>query len=117
MKVRVYYNLIKKCWSVQHKGKVIFHLPEVELTNVSFKVLESGRQRVLKEKRKNVHAYVIGDFSVASKHTNTYTHPVTYNPYKSSSFVYKGTDKPVTETFKRVLCAKDKLVYPINTFP
>lgn len=66
MRVFVYFNLHKKCWSIRamegnQKGRVIAHAQAVELANCTFKVSEAGRQRVLREKRKNVHAGVVGD--------------------------------------------------------
>ena len=81
-----------------HKGKVIAHVDEIQLRNVTFRVRESGRQRVLLEKRKNVHAFIIGDWDtnhtvVMSKRT-----PISYNPYKNQSFVYQETQEPITST-------------------
>ena len=63
MKVKVYYNLHKKCYSIvslekENYGRVIKHENYVPLTNAQFKVSEKGRQRVLREQKKNVHAYV-----------------------------------------------------------
>jgi hypothetical protein len=54
------------CWSVKslegdHKGKVIAHVDNIIVANPTFKVSEAGRQRVFKEKRKNVHAGVVGE--------------------------------------------------------
>ena len=65
MKVRVYYNLHRKLWSIQSytKGKgwrIVGHASELYLQNVTFRVSEAGRKRVLLQKRKNVHAYAIG---------------------------------------------------------
>jgi hypothetical protein len=64
MKVRVYFNLHKKLLSIQTKvngaWKVISHRQSVSLSDVTFKVSECGRQRVIKNKRKNVHAYICG---------------------------------------------------------
>jgi hypothetical protein len=95
MKVKVYYNLRKKCFSVQHKGIVIAHKDKLVLNNVQFKVSEAGRQRVLKEKRKNVHAYAVGDLCEDFVQLTDKTIDVTYNPYLYSSFVNKKTLKPV----------------------
>ena len=100
-RVQVYYNLHKKCLSVRHKGKVIEHAQEVTLTDARFHVQQAGRERVLKEKRKNVHAYVSGKlketfwFTQAPKYIWTAKQHVTYNPYKYKSFVNKKTLKPV----------------------
>lgn len=54
-----------------------------------------SRERVLRERRKNVHAFLRG--------TPTTDAPpegepgrVTYNPYTSGSFVVVGTNEPIT---------------------
>lgn len=98
MRVRVYYNLNKSCWSVQHylpgKGwRVRQHLQALELRDVTFKVSEAGRQRVIRQKRKNVHAYVIGElvgtqFSVDISNVTR----VRYNPYSGPRFVTTQAD-------------------------
>ena len=53
MKVDVYFNLHKKLLSVRHKGRVIHHSNYVKIINPTFVVSEAGRQRVIREKRKN----------------------------------------------------------------
>ena len=64
MRVHVYRNLQKKCWSVKDpsSGKVFNHVNNLHMHNVEFRVQPAGRDRVLKEKRKNVHAYVTGEW-------------------------------------------------------
>lgn len=100
-KVFVYYNLHKKCWSIkalegENKNKVIHHANEVILFDAKPKVSEAGRQRVLKEQSKNVHAGIVGNlFSIDSKVFKTNDKDfkeITYNPYKYSTFVYKDND-------------------------
>lgn len=99
MKVFVYFNLHKKVWSVkalegERKGRVIQHAVELKLRDVTFKVSEAGRQRVLAEKRKNVHAGVVGyiadDISEFTMHQQ-----VSYNPYKAGHFYNKASGEPV----------------------
>ena len=100
-RVQVYYNLHKKCLSIRHKGKVIEHAQEVTLTDARFHVQQAGRERVLKQKRKNVHAYISGKlkesfwFIQAPKYIWTAKQRVTYNPYKYKNFVDKETLEPV----------------------
>ena len=54
--------------------------------DVKFKVSDAGRKRVLREKKKNVHAYVQG--TIGNLHTaQSSAYNVTYNPYKYESFV------------------------------
>ena len=62
-RVKVYYNLQKDCLSVidAETGLLYCHAHRVELYNAKFRVQLAGRNRVVKEKRKNVHAYIVGD--------------------------------------------------------
>ncbi len=62
-RVKVYYNLQKECLSVidAETGLLYCHAHRVELHNAKFRVQLAGRNRVIKEKRKNVHAYIVGD--------------------------------------------------------
>lgn len=97
MKVKVYYNLHKKTFSVvslekENYGRVINYTDKISLENVTFKVSETGRQRVLREQKKNVHAFVVGYTSDESPSSQV---EVTYNPYRYESFVTKGSNLPV----------------------
>ena len=102
MRVWVYRNLkhgkqSTPLYSVMHKGKVIARKHRVLLSGVKFIVRESGRQRVLKEKRKNVHAFVVGDlvgkegaFGIDENGPDLPCQ-VRYNPYDRGDFVYGKT--------------------------
>lgn len=106
MKVKVYRNLIKKCLSIQHDGKVIMHSDSVTLENVQFKVSEAGRQRVLATGHKNVHAKVVGDFvSLDVEDLGEDTTCVSYNPRKHAFFFEKETGVSVFYADK---CTIDK---------
>lgn len=102
MIVKVYFNLRKKCFSIQHKGKVIAHADTVKLKNVTYKVSEAGRQRVLKERHKNVHAFLVGEW-VHSLSEDFAGIPVTYNPYKYSSFVDAVYEFAITNSKEALL--------------
>lgn len=102
MKVFVYFNLHRKCWSIKalegpRKGRVIAHSSEVLLQDCVFKVSEAGRQRVLRERKKNVHAGVVGTMTRWSQwpHNELPWVAVIYNPYRYSTFVNKRTERPV----------------------
>ena len=84
--VRVYRNLHKQCYSIQQGGIVKCHADKVELYNCTFKVLERGRQRVLREQRKNVHSFVVGKVSstYSAKPCRTM---LFYDPYKSGDWL------------------------------
>ena len=93
-KHKVYYNLHKKCLSIMLKGKVLEHSTEFFLKDVEFRVSQAGRSRVLKEKRKNVHAFVCGTPDDGWP-VDQNERRVTYNPYKYNSFVYSDNQEPV----------------------
>ncbi len=80
-------------FSIRERGRVIERLTSFVAYNVRFKVGEAGRQRVLREQQKNVHAFVVAErYSIASVLTDDLI-PVTYNPYENSTFVCGG--KPI----------------------
>lgn len=83
--VMVYWNIRLDCYSVKQSGKLVAHADQVELRDVTFKVSEAGRQRVLKERRKNVHAFIVGylDEHFAKRCWDV---KIVYNPYKYDSF-------------------------------
>jgi len=101
MRVQVYRNLNQKCLSVMaldgpFKGRVVSWAKTVRLSDCKFVVRPAGRAKVLKEKRKNVHAFVRGDLTWVGVY-NKVGRIATYNPYKNSSFVMKASGKPVSE--------------------
>jgi hypothetical protein len=110
MKVYVYFNLHKKCFSVKslETGRVIDHVMEICLKDCKFKVSEAGRQRVLKQKRKNVHAGVVG-YITNDKNLNGCLTRVTYNPYKYNSFVNLTDEQPIFSAKKVLLSAAPKV--------
>ena len=99
MRVRVYFNLHKKIFSVLDKktGRVSFYAQILTLKNVKFIVKESGRKRVLKDKVKNVHAYIEGDMLNESPINLDLPIKIRYNPYEHESFVIisESGDKPI----------------------
>lgn len=117
MKVFVYRNLHKNCWSIkalegENKGRVIYHAEDVTLTDCTFKVSKAGRERVLRERRKNVHAGVVGQLiktNVPLSHMPQMV-SVTYNPYKYESFVRKYNDFMPVHTASWVHMGRDKSV-------
>ena len=96
-KVFVYKNLHKDCWSVKQDGLVKAHADKLEMWDCSFRVNQKGREKVLKEKRKNVHAGILGRVDDIGGTVMIGTE-VTYNPYKYNSFVDKNTENPVYYT-------------------
>lgn len=95
MKVKVYWNLHRKCYSVQYRGKVIMHTNQIVIYDPEFCVSQSGRQRVLRERRKNVHAFIIGIYDSDFNGDVETSFRVTYNPYKYQNFVFAETEEEV----------------------
>ena len=110
MKVKVYKNLHKNCYSVkasegQFKNKVIFHASSLTLSDVSFKVYENGRKRTIKEKQKNVHAFIEGylESMIVLKGRSIYPSTIdytkgdrlSYNPYRFPYFYVCHSLEPI----------------------
>ena len=101
LKVMVYYNLHKKTFSIQHKGLVVAHADYVKLNDVEFRVRKTGKEKVRDEKRKNVHAFVVGKLEDFCKYPcenlpeESEGNIITYDPYKYDSFVYKDSGEPI----------------------
>lgn len=124
-KVFVYFNLHRHVWSIKclKSGLVIGHAKAVELENCVLKVSEAGRQRVIKEGRKNVHAGVVGilkawngaskdNFIDLTASQGINPELVTYNPYKYETFVLSNNrDVQVLEADHVFLAAKGRKVW------
>ncbi len=105
-KVEVYFNLHKKCWSIRQAGVPVVHSDFVEIKEPQFVVQQGGNARVRREKRKNVHAFVRGYLTERVSIFPKRQKLVTYNPYKHTSFVERGTDEPI--------CSAEYAVLDIN---
>jgi hypothetical protein len=119
--VRVYRNLQRNCWSVQHKGLVVAHATFVRLKNARFIVNQSGYERFLREKRKNVHAFVCGELVSLDEPTSEFSGTeVVYNPRVSNLFhtvskCFKGREYFFSEqeVLKQAFCC-GKTVFVSN---
>lgn len=108
MRVEIYRNLRSKCWSIRDKRTrlVTGHADYVELANCRLRVSEAGRQRVLRTRRKDVHAWIEGDLIVIDGCDGSATEgmvPITYNPYRMATFQRRDTGMPVLTAPRVVL--------------
>lgn len=113
--VKIYKNLHNGLFSVMQNGLVVAHIESFIMNNASFKVNESGRQRVLKEKKKNVHAFIVGtleeinctddDLIISNPHTK-----IRYNPYVSNSFMLGVNSFKINNAAKVYGCVKNGMV-------
>lgn len=97
-KVKVYRNLHKDTYSIVDytSGKVIGYADSITLKQAEFRVSEAGRQRVLRDKQKNVHAFVVGTFVSTTGGPERYE--AYYNPYKTKTFVVRNVSGDIMST-------------------
>jgi len=135
MRVRVYYNLNRAVWSIkamegEHKGRVIGYASSVTLRNAHTVVSEASRQRVLREQRKNVHAYIDGRLEQVSSYQERLmvpprsgylaglrgqTYSLYYNPYHVNHFVWaSSSDSPKGQILPEVYLGMDRKVQAVR---
>lgn len=122
-----YYNLHNECLSARPTGRYgyVKHYQWLIFHGVKFAVQPAGRQKVLRERKKNVHAFVRGEMmswspagkgkkdriidsvvSAENMRADDRFVEVTYNPYKYESFVIKETGQPIYEADKAWIFGK-----------
>ena len=111
MLVSVYYNLTRKIYSVMAQRRVIDHAAQIAIAGVTFKVSEASRQRVIRTKRKTVHAFVCGERVNVVPFDNWV--PISYNPYLLGSFVRCDTGTAITKA-DFVICCAGRKVFAVN---
>ena len=133
---QVYFNLHKRCFSVQQSGRVYAHADGVLLENVRFNVSKAGQRKVRETGRKNVHARVTGypapniginhpasaqgeDTVLLSTQVVNFCrdedgyfiargwHKATYNPYKNDTFVDAVTGEALHDAGKVLMFTRE----------
>jgi hypothetical protein len=118
--VEVYRNLNTGTLSVRRTGKggKVFSRPLVAFVRDPKLVVQpAGRERVLKEKRKNVHAFVRGEHVRPAdvplellrefhRRSSKLWRKAVYNPYDAPTFVDTMTRQPVTEASYAVVTTR-----------
>jgi hypothetical protein len=89
--IKIFRNLTKKgiWYSIQQAGLTVAHSTDITICEAKFYVNEKARLRVVKNKRKEFHAYIEG--MVINKVISGLQ--VKYNPYLHNSFI-KRSVKP-----------------------
>ena len=101
--VDVYRNLHTGLWSVRQGGVVRCHIDRLFMYGCRMVVSQNGRQRVLEEGRKNVHAVIRGKVAPARDANNIIDciakvgireFDIVYNPCEFEQFMgcYEATD-------------------------
>ncbi len=107
--VQVYRRLRGKgvTYSLKQGGRVVAHATQVMLRDVSFEVNETTRQWVIKHKRKQPHAFVVGTVVVdeVADYVNgeRLSTGLFYNPYVAGQFLRREDKQPVTQAAYGVL--------------
>lgn len=102
LQTAVYRNLNTKCWSLKsnsnwNRGLVVLHSTDVWLANPIPIVRLKGREQVLLNKVRNVHAHITGEY-LTEEPADLHTYKcieVTYNPFKYGFFYDKSLLLPV----------------------
>lgn len=93
-KHNIYRNLNNGLFSVKNKrGLVVAHVDNVITYNNTFTVKEKARQKVLKERVRNVHAWVNFDKieTIVEEIDTEQLDELYYSPYKLDCFINKRT--------------------------
>lgn len=117
---RAYRNLHKKCFSIQQRDpstgrfKLHSHCDNFITNNNVFKVSQYGRKNVIKNKQKNVHAFVyFTDFNIFVEEFNTDKWiEITYDPYTMDSFMIKNSNSQLH--FAKCVIFKNNKCYVKN---
>jgi len=119
VRVEAYYNLHKRCLSYRPMGGRVAHAQTMILNDVRFVVQPAGRERVIREGKKNAHAFVRGilewvcddyytsmdDYTEENLRRQAYP-LITYNPRFNKSFVYTDTFEPIHSATQVVIVGK-----------
>lgn len=118
MKVDIYWNLHRGGFSIRSRetetyGKVLAHMKDPNTTLLiwqpEYVVQKAGHEKVLREQKKNVHAFIRGTIdgmfegmnieqmnAAAPTAKNGWDRrAVSYNPYKMDSFYERETEAPI----------------------
>jgi hypothetical protein len=87
-------------------GLVIGYETETVLRDCNFIVNEKSRQRVLKERNKNVHAWIVGYGECMENVDIGELRPAYYNPYITNNFIDFST-KEIIKYSDLVVFTKD----------
>ena len=100
-----YFSIMAK--GGKYAGKVLDHGVSVAIEHAVFNVRKGGQVRVRKERRRNVHAFVVGRLVSLLKGGAAVLEgdwiEVTYNPFFTDSFIEKATGRTVASAKTAVL--------------
>lgn len=92
-RVKVHLNLQRGDFSITSlaTGRVELSAADVTLQDVTFRVSETTRLKILRTKRRRVHAWAIGTLTAVDTNPSvTGRRQVSYNPYRAPTFTDGG---------------------------
>ena len=93
----IHMNLHKGLWSIRHKGKVIDNCNDALFWIDRLHVSETGRQRVIRNQRREVHAWICGRLELHNcEPVVCKPQEYTYNPFRSPVFHDRDTGEAFT---------------------
>jgi hypothetical protein len=116
-KYYLYRNLRTGGFSIKYKGIVVARDNLFTMRKVTFHVNENGRKKVIKEKQKNVHAFIVAKKfdRPAMVSESVYDiiklreyKEVSYNPYGADHFFLVETNEPIYNAC-HVICIDGKV--------
>lgn len=93
--IRVARNLHKKQYSLREGKKVVGYATRLTLQNCTFEINESTRQRILRTRQKEVHAFVVGE-PVEVQDMPEGVIQISYNPFRQGQFYRKDSGQPIS---------------------
>lgn len=87
-KLYIYRNLNKGLmFSIKQNGLVVDRQEVFKANGATFKVSEAGRQRAIRTKTRNVHAFVVTEnINIGETLTENERIEIKYNPFRSNTF-------------------------------
>lgn len=102
-KFYIYRNLNRGGFSAKRHGKVVARPNAAKVYDATLQVSEKSQARARREKRRNVHAFIVCDSyltgdpdSLRQLVASPEYRPLFYNPFQTDTFVIAGTAKKVT---------------------
>jgi len=100
----VYYNLNRHVYSIRAKKCPVTYAKNVMVTNPKFVVRPAGRAAVLRDRQKNVHAFIKGElWEIETRPMIDGLKRVRYDPYYAGHFYDVLTDEPIHQAETAIL--------------
>lgn len=113
--IRIFRNLTKKgvWYSIQQNKLTVAHAKRLCIRNCKFVVNQKGRERVVRTKKKEFHAYIEGKYTTSGMGTTAEKNDlgaiIKYDPFKYKQFTCTNLtirEFPVTQAWFAI-CDKD----------